>query len=287
MPHDDADVIVFDTNGRAMSSGEAAAATAGVVALAGASEQLFVKIDSTLRGHVRATVNAALSAIARPPSSVVVCPAFPSQGRTVIDGRVCIDGLPIAAPNLHALFADLERAGLVHIPDVAADADIAAVVAAAGPDTVWVGSAGLAQHLALRLATMSTATNDMARVARVSAARVVVIAGSLQQRTARQVAHLDADTTVVVDNPSTRSFRAAVEAATADTDGLVLTGGATARAVLEILGIDTLHVSGEIEPGVPWALTTGDTRDISVVTKAGGFGDEFTLRHAVDFLRGA
>ena len=33
--------------------------------------------------------------------------------------------------------------------------------------------------------------------------------------------------------------------------------------------------------------TPSITRDISIVTKAGGFGDEFTLRNAVAFLRGA
>jgi 4-hydroxythreonine-4-phosphate dehydrogenase len=57
--------------------------------------------------------------------------------------------------------------------------------------------------------------------------------------------------------------------------GLVLTGGATARAVLSRLGIAALRVVGEVETGVPILVAEGS--GLPVVTKAGDFGDRETL----------
>ena len=68
--------------------------------------------------------------------------------------------------------------------------------------------------------------------------------------------------------------------------GLVATGGETARVVLQAAGIAGIRLGGEVEPGVPWGTTVGDTV-ISVVTKAGAFGDSGTLaraRHALKRL---
>jgi D-threonate/D-erythronate kinase len=58
--------------------------------------------------------------------------------------------------------------------------------------------------------------------------------------------------------------------------GLVLTGGDTARSVLDTLGIGWLRVVGEIEPGVSVCFAGSSPRPI--VTKAGAFGDRQTLR---------
>ncbi len=58
--------------------------------------------------------------------------------------------------------------------------------------------------------------------------------------------------------------------------GLVLTGGDTARALLEALDIPWLRIVGEVEPGVPLCVAGPLTRPI--VTKAGAFGDADTLR---------
>jgi 4-hydroxythreonine-4-phosphate dehydrogenase len=58
--------------------------------------------------------------------------------------------------------------------------------------------------------------------------------------------------------------------------GLVLTGGDTARAVIEALGIAYLRIVGEVEPGVPRCIAGPLARPI--ITKAGAFGDPDTLR---------
>lgn len=56
----------------------------------------LVKIDSLLRGHVSATVNA----LRETGRSVVVCPALPVLGRSVLDGVVRIKGVPLHETNL-------------------------------------------------------------------------------------------------------------------------------------------------------------------------------------------
>jgi uncharacterized protein YgbK (DUF1537 family) len=66
--------------------------------------------------------------------------------------------------------------------------------------------------------------------------------------------------------------RARIERARPGT--LVLTGGETAIAVLRALGASGLRLTGEIEPGVALgALVDGPFDGLTLVTKAGGFGD--------------
>lgn len=65
--------------------------------------------------------------------------------------------------------------------------------------------------------------------------------------------------------------------------GLVLTGGDTARAVVEALGIQRLRIIGPAAPGIP--IMKPLNGDHTVVTKAGGFGDPETLAVIVTMLR--
>jgi uncharacterized protein YgbK (DUF1537 family) len=67
--------------------------------------------------------------------------------------------------------------------------------------------------------------------------------------------------------------------------GLVLTGGDTARAVLEALDIPWLRIVGEVEPGVP--VSTAGPGGRPIVTKAGAFGDRHTLRRCRAAMKGA
>jgi 4-phospho-D-threonate 3-dehydrogenase / 4-phospho-D-erythronate 3-dehydrogenase len=66
---------------------------------------------------------------------------------------------------------------------------------------------------------------------------------------------------------------------------LVVTGGETARAVLDEWGIRCLHLIGEVEPGLPFAVAEGWNRNIAILTKAGGFGTSSSLVHCREFLR--
>jgi uncharacterized protein YgbK (DUF1537 family) len=67
--------------------------------------------------------------------------------------------------------------------------------------------------------------------------------------------------------------------------GLIVTGGETARAILDRAGISGLRMQGEIEPGAPFGVLTGDIA-IPVITKAGAFGDGTTLKRCRAILRG-
>lgn len=66
--------------------------------------------------------------------------------------------------------------------------------------------------------------------------------------------------------------------------GFILTGGATARSVLNSCGVVALGVCGVIEDGVPVSVTYPDGRP--VVTKAGTFGNRETLLRSLRVIRG-
>ena len=88
-----ANVRVLDTESRAATGAEAAARVARVPALVPAA-RYFKKIDSTLRGHVALEVDALVRATGS--ASALVCPAFPAQGRVVVERVLLIDGTPVA-----------------------------------------------------------------------------------------------------------------------------------------------------------------------------------------------
>lgn len=71
---------------------------------------------------------------------------------------------------------------------------------------------------------------------------------------------------------------------TAVPDGLVATGGDTARAMLDTLGVSTLRLHAEIEPGVVLSEALG-ALPLSVVTKSGAFGGASALRDAYRLLK--
>ncbi len=57
---------------------------------------------------------------------------------------------------------------------------------------------------------------------------------------------------------------------------LVMTGGDTARAMLDALGVGEIFIEGELEPGIAVSAPV-EPHGFRAVLKAGGFGDEGTL----------
>ncbi|HEV8643133.1 MAG TPA: four-carbon acid sugar kinase family protein [Methylomirabilota bacterium] len=90
-------VRVVDTETRALGARETARR---IEALAGPAPagRYFKKIDSTLRGHVGVEVHALMRVLGT--SCALLTPAFPAQGRTVIDRILMIDGRPITETTL-------------------------------------------------------------------------------------------------------------------------------------------------------------------------------------------
>src|SRR5229473_5085116 len=93
-PSADWPAAAVDTESRGLEAAEAAARMRRTVAgLAGRRDgTVFKKIDSTFRGPIAAELAALLEAMG--VSTVLVCPAFPAQGRTVLNGMLMVDGVP-------------------------------------------------------------------------------------------------------------------------------------------------------------------------------------------------
>jgi uncharacterized protein YgbK (DUF1537 family) len=65
--------------------------------------------------------------------------------------------------------------------------------------------------------------------------------------------------------------------------GLVATGGDTVYALLSKMGVHSIRLLDEVEPGVPLGMTAGAV-SIPVVSKAGAFGDAQTLQRSLERL---
>jgi uncharacterized protein YgbK (DUF1537 family) len=181
-------LLAVVTGVRAARDDKAAADTAAGVRrlVAQGCDRLYVKIDSTMRGSVAGQLRGALDAWGAkcPAAIVVLCPAFPDEGRAVVGGAVLVDGLPVdrgpaandpitpvsesrldtlvpgaTAAVLPDLASPPGRTGVrsqgprVRFVDASTDADLdaaAAGVARLGCRGVAAGSAGLAAALARR-----------------------------------------------------------------------------------------------------------------------------------------
>ena len=92
------------------------------------------------------------------------------------------------------------------------------------------------------------------------------------------VALTELEETREITRPSNAVKILAEMAAVAVNDGLVdtliLTGGTTALAVLERSGINQLKLLNELAPGIPMARGVAGRHELTVVTKAGGFGSD-------------
>ncbi|MFC6428358.1 four-carbon acid sugar kinase family protein [Nocardiopsis tropica] len=222
-----AEVVAVSTDSRALPADRAAAAAAEAVRrLRGAgAARLYKKVDSTLRGPIRAEIDAVLDAWS-PDAVAVVCPAFPANGRTVRDGVLLVDGVevhrtavgtdpvtPVSESRVAVLLgaehvrltggdaaadaAQLRAAGPVVVADAGTDEDLArlaAAVTALGPDAVPVGSAGLAARLADSWA------------AEAEPAPALVVVTSLHQTARGQVEELAADDRTRIEQPAPRDL---------------------------------------------------------------------------------
>jgi uncharacterized protein YgbK (DUF1537 family) len=53
----------------------------------------YKKVDSVMRGHVRVELEVLMNTLGKPRT--ILAPANPSRGRTIVDGRYCIDNRPL------------------------------------------------------------------------------------------------------------------------------------------------------------------------------------------------
>jgi len=274
-----AEVLVYSTDSRADGAELAAAKVAALCAKLPAAAILYKKIDSMLRGNVAAEV------FAVPRRPIVVCPAFPEQGRTVVNGRAEPAGV-----DLRSLFGSHPE---VEIADAATSADlhrIARDALARSPVPLLAGSAGLARELSLILGFQRPAPPLLH-----GGARPILCVGSDHQVTLAQVDYLRANGTrpchIISINPrlpDPKALQHLINLVSGSRDGgLFLTGGDTACMVFAALGVRAIRLSHEILPGVPAGrMEGGAANGVAVVTKSGGFGGPDTLVRIVEALSG-
>ena len=316
---------------------------------------LFLKIDSTLRGHVRAYVETLISTA--PDKPILICPAFPELGRTVEQGQVKVFGESLGISeygrgqnlvdsdgDLLSIFADLPRPTLhlncQHTPydethlndwfkttadgpagiylidapdrarmDLAINAakhvlgqchyvgsggltrSLARYVTAPDthgpfqplPPTLWlIGSAAKASHKQLdQLDLEKLETNAQGELSGDNQARLISL---LQQKTS-VIAHLPLPNPALPLSPNLlNQFIDTAVPTPISARTLFMTGGATARAALDKLGVHHIDLIDEILPGIPIGAARIDNQICHIVLKSGGFGDDQALSTVQTYL---
>lgn len=281
-------IVAVSTDSREIAP---AAATAAVRAAIGAlppGTPIFKKVDSRLKGNLAAELDAV------PYRAALVAPAIPLFERRTRRGRIEGFGVPVPIDIRERLGVHAARA---RIPNVADASDFAAAL-----DEEFdlpVGARGLADAMAERMAPGSeryrfdwtsrrafcvigsTDPITLAQVERLRAGRpdLSYVAAPNGIGAAAPPAALTLIQAISGDEPADP---AAVSQALADTllrlapppgSLLVLSGGASAQAVLRRLGVTIVRLLGEALPGLPVSLGGG----LTIVTKSGGFGSPDTL----------
>lgn len=298
-------IVAVDSGSRSVAAWQAVEFVAKLAAQLASRDVLYKTVDSTLRGHVTAELEAAFKASGR--KMLVFAPAFPAAGRTTVRGVQLVDGVPVAEtvygrdpvhPARHSRLGEFVPPSFsnVVILDAATQDELDAQISALPePESIlWVGSPGMAVALAKRLAPVAAASEAI-----VSARGDILIAiGS-----ANPLSHHQADQ--VASEAGVTLLRAPAERA--DEPALVLrdiahdavrrlhgerfdvviaTGGDTMEAILDGLDIQAFEILRELEPGFPMGRAIrGGGCELLIAMKAGGFGDGDTLRRAIAQLR--
>jgi D-threonate/D-erythronate kinase len=308
-------VLVFDTETRHLPPADAARKVgdlARAAALAG-SRGIYKKTDSTLRGPIGAELKALQEAWPGVPLTYI--PAYPRMGRTVRNGRLYVNGVPLEETSfardpvnpaltgdLHTLLSESpgpapvaiagaaqldahlarDRGSTLFVCDSETDADLEALVAVLVRRealSLTAGTAALAALLARVLPlSRSAAASPIPR-----AARGLVACGSLHPASIEQMETAGSvpGWTLLRGHPETLS--AAVPGKLAGCEALVVFGGDTAYAILKALGVDAIEPLRELLPGIPVSRIRAGGRELTLVTKAGGFGPPDVVRR----IRGA
>lgn len=303
-----ADVVVVDTETRHLSAADAAARVAQWVRTFGQPPGLiYKKTDSTLRGNIQAE----LTALCRlyPNSRIGYAPAYPAQGRTVIDGLVYVNGIaltetpsardalnPVSTSSIYEL---LGSALPYTVFDGVTQKDVLEAAVAIVGDPVMRIAAG-PSALAAALAKLLPFSRQAAGLPNVQSC--LVLNGSRTDLSASQFdkakrrgcigTTADAlwrwtdvgvpDGAVPADVAAQRADHLIDLLRSTDYDAVFLVGGDTAYAFIAALGHPPLRPIAELLSGVALCrIPAEDThkrlpmrgRDLMLITKAGGFGD--------------
>lgn len=301
-------VQAFNTDSRSFSPAKASRIVAHTAAALASNPNtlLFKKIDSAARGPFAAEILAAHCAFAS--RAVLLAPAFPAAGRTVLNGileiqdatgrRTRVDvasHFPSSSRSLighvsrpQELASALDTGKSILLCDASTQSDLEALVRAAEkiPGLLFAGSAGLAQALASR------DTQRIHRAPPPSVSRTLIVSGSDHPVTKLQLETLesiDSRAVQVLRIRLLRRDRARILDAfrTFAPQALILTGGDTALLAASTLGAHSFILLGELAPGIPWGMMQGGKSEgCIVITKSGGFGAPTVFNEILNALRG-
>ncbi|MCC6791961.1 MAG: four-carbon acid sugar kinase family protein [Thermomicrobiales bacterium] len=268
----DADVISISTGSRDLDEHAAtvavSAAARRIAALPEPPGLIYKKLDSALRGHLRAELLTAMAALGH--RRAIVCPALPVEGRTTVGGRQYVHGVPlerssfggpgvtsdlveifagtggpppVATIGLDALRSPAQpdrvpREGIIAI-DAERDGDLDQIVclAAAAQVRLLAGSAGLAHAIARAGIGRPTKAPPPWRPA--GGRPILMIVGTRHAATARQIERAEAAGVKIfrpeqacLDNAEVPLGEAlhGVEAALARGDSVILTSAGLLRS---------------------------------------------------------
>jgi len=273
----------------------------GIASASDRDSMVFKKIDSTLRGNIAPELRALLDAMPH-VNMVVVAPAFPEQGRTVVNGRLYVRGeeTNISLAGIGEVIRSAsDRPRSLVLGDATEQSDLEGLVEGmGGPDatTLWVGSSGLARALAgaaptkIEAGTLArpmlivvgsfspVAQRQVAAFAREYPASVVKPGAARATLATRGVAlvHLPFEASAQASREKIAALAGSVRDAAAACATLVMTGGDTARAMLDALEVEELFIEGELEAGIAVSAPV-EPHAFRAVMKAGAFGDDDTL----------
>jgi len=283
---------------------------------AGAPDLVYKKTDSTLRGNLGAELSAILQLWPGQPLCFV--PAYPALGRSVREGSLFVDGVPLhqtafARDPLNPMrtnrireilaeqtFAQIYSAGAritlpgIHIFDGETGADVHAaakrILQLSGTKLV-AGPAAIAEALA-ELLWPDTPVISLPRFR-----SALIINGSMHERALEQIAHWSPTHSWEIFNAADRLYGTGLDRAALlgqlvasfldaqPKQLLIVFGGDTAAGILRALGDPQLEPLREILPGVPISrVIRKNGTTYYLVTKAGGFGPPNVLQQIQDLL---
>jgi uncharacterized protein YgbK (DUF1537 family) len=303
------DVLVVDTETRHSTPSAAFERIIHVVkTCAIVPDFVYKKTDSTLRGNIRSELSALAAAF--PGWKIGYAPAYPKQGRTVKDGVLYVNGVPLSAtvfahdvlnPVLTSSVRDLVGPELqCAIFDGASELDVnsaAETILADERMRIAAGPTALAAALAAHLQCRNSSARTLPSVK-----SCVLVNGSRTELSHSQVRHAESHRCVVrcevdawvladpmIESGSEPPAVAAMRAENVisllsrrPTDGVFVIGGDTAYAFVSALNNPPITPIAEVVPGV--AISRIDNshlrsrlpaydRDLILITKAGGFGE--------------
>lgn len=295
-------VLSIDLACREKTAGQARTLAETALRLVPDDARIFLKIDSRMKGHIAAVLDAISFRRA------LVAPAIPEFGRIVSQGAV--SGFGVEAPIDIATALGHHRNDCF-IPDTTSQDEMMKALAEADRDGVdlWVGARGLADALAHSM----TGGAQPVR-ANIPAGPALFVIGSRDPITLQQIdqlrRHVDIDHRTaqngeLLDHTSIRQHVTLVQAVdgaelrpgdevsaqlaegvvprlTDEAETLLLCGGATAEAVLHRMNVHRFRLEGECLPGLGLARNGQHC----IIAKSGGFGQPDTLREIADTILG-